>query len=155
MSALARVEPGQRVTWRHAVRPPVSLPSMAFHEPTQEQLAAIMARPDEPVVMGNLLRYKRDAAGNVVGHESYLKYSEAVLPMLTSVGGAPLWGGRADSVFIGDDRDDWDAVVVVQYPSPSAFVQMVSSEEYTAIHHLRIDGLETTAIVACTPGAIA
>jgi len=128
---------------------------MAFHEPTQDQLATIVARPEEPFVMVNLLRYKRDAEGQVVGHTSYLAYSEAVLPMVTAVGGAPVWGGKADSVFIGDERDDWDAVVLVQYPSPSAFVEMVSSEEYGAIHQLRIDGLETTAIVACTPGMIA
>ena len=127
---------------------------MTFIEPTEDQLAAIVNGPEGPVVMVNLLKFKRDADGQMVGHESYMKYSEAVLPMLTGVGGKPVWGGRADSVFIGDSRDDWDSVLLVEYPSRQAFLQMVTSEEYLAIHHLRVEALETSAIVSTTPGAL-
>jgi len=128
---------------------------VAFLHPTQEQLAEIASGPAGPVVMVNLLRFRRDEQGEIVGRESYLSYSEAVLPMVAAVGGKPVWGGRGDSVLIGDGRDDWDAVVLVEYPSRQAFLEMATSEEYAAIYHLRTDGLETTAIIATTPGELA
>lgn len=130
-----------------------SLAAMPYLHPTQEQIAEIAAGPEGPIVMVNLMRFTRDEAGELVGHESYLRYSEAVLPMVTAVGGKPVWGGRAEMVFIGDERDSWDSVVLVEYPSRKAFLEMAMSQEYADIHHLRTDGLETTAIIVTTPGA--
>ena len=127
---------------------------MSAIEPTAEQIQELMTRPDEPVAMLNLLRYKRDAEGNKIGAESYAKYSELVLPILTSVGATPIWGGRIDNILIAEWGQRWDSVLVVEYPSPTAFLQMVTSEEYLAIHHHRAEALEEAALIATTPGAL-
>jgi uncharacterized protein (DUF1330 family) len=104
--------------------------------------------------MVNLLRYKRDADGNKVGAQSYATYSELVLPILEKIGAKPIWGGGVDSILIADHGKEWDSVLVVEYPSPSAFLQMVTSEEYLAIHHHRVEALEAAGLIATTPGAI-
>jgi len=119
--------------------------------PTQAQLQQLTEGPDGPVVMVNMLRFKRDDDGNVVGGASYMEYGAAVAPLLTGVGGRMIWAGNASQVVIGDDRDEWDAVVLAEYPSRAAFLEMSMSEEYAAIHHLRENAIETTAIVACDP----
>jgi uncharacterized protein (DUF1330 family) len=104
--------------------------------------------------MVNLLRYKRDAEGNKVGAQSYATYSELVLPILEKIGAKPIWGGGVDNILIADHGKEWDSVLVVEYPSPSAFLQMVTSEEYLAIHHHRVEALEAAGLIATTPGAI-
>jgi len=127
---------------------------MSSIEPTPEQIQEVMSRPDAPVAMVNLLRYKRDADGNKVGAQSYATYSELVLPILEKIGAKPIWGGGVDSILIADHGKEWDSVLVVEYPSPSAFLQMVTSEEYLAIHHHRVEALEAAGLIATTPGAI-
>ncbi len=127
---------------------------MGHIHPTEEQFAELAAGPVGPVVMVNKLRYTRDAEGTKIGFDSYMKYSEAVTPLLLEAGGKPIWGGRSDSVFIGGDDNHWDSYVIVEYPSRQAFIGMVTSEAYLAIHHLREEGLEDSALVATTPGSL-
>jgi len=42
-------------------------------------------------------------------------------------------------------------VVLVEYPSRKAFMEMVSSPEYLQAHADREAGLERTVVVACSP----
>lgn len=125
---------------------------MGTIHPTEEQFTEIAAGPEGPIVMVNKLRYKRDADGQPVGFAAYEKYSEAVTPMVLGVGGKPVWVGRADSTFIGSGDDRWDTYLLVEYPSRQAFLSMVTSEAYLAVHHLREDALEDSVIVVTTPG---
>jgi len=123
-------------------------------EPTEEQLKELSAGPEGPVVMVNLLRYKRDAEGNKVGLEEWAKYTEGVTPMLLALGGKPIWGGRLDSVFIGSTNSEWDTVLLVEYPSREAFLGMISSPEYLEIHQHRLNALESAGLIATTPGVL-
>lgn len=41
---------------------------------------------------------------------------------------------------LGEER--WDLVILVEYPTRQAFLDMVGSEEYLAIAHLRSEALE-------------
>ena len=137
--------------------PPSTLFSraMTYIEPTQEQLAELIAGPAGPVVMLNLLRYTRNEAGELTGQDTYMKYAEAVAPLLAGVGGSPIWMGRGDQIVIGDDHEKWDAIVLVQYPSRAAFIEFATSEAYGAISHLRIGSLEDSRLIACTENALA
>jgi uncharacterized protein (DUF1330 family) len=106
-----------------------------------------------PVVMLNLLKFKPAAAGAAgSGSEAYARYGEAALRMIEAQGGRLLWSGRADQVLIGDPRQDWDVVLLVQYPSRRAFVEMVTRPEYLEAHADREAALERTVVLACTPG---
>ena len=72
--------------------------------------------------------------------------------MIEARGGCVLWAGRGDQILIGDPAEDWDQVLLVQYPSRQAFIEMVSTPEYLEAHEHREQGLERTVVVACSPG---
>jgi uncharacterized protein (DUF1330 family) len=114
-----------------------------------QQLAA--AKDDRPVVMLNLLKFKKRADdGDRSGAGAYREYGDTAVRMIEERGGRVLWQGRAEQVLIGDPDQDWDSVVLVEYPSRKAFLEMVSQPEYTKSHEHRESGLERTIVVACT-----
>lgn len=116
-------------------------------QPTPAQMQGFIALPDDgPIVMLNLLKFKADG-----GQAEYMKYSAAVLPMVTALGGKILFMGRSEFCLIGGAN--WDAIALVQYPSKKAFIQMTSSPEYQAIHHHRDAGLEGQVLYALRQGA--
>jgi uncharacterized protein (DUF1330 family) len=125
---------------------------MSTLEPTREQFAALLARPaDEPVVMVNLLTFKKDG-----GLESYMRYGEAVLPHLAKAGAKVRYAGGAPTTVIGDgERPVWDAIVVVEYPSPQAFVGMVTDPDYLKVHEHRAAGLDRGDLIATSTWSIA
>jgi uncharacterized protein (DUF1330 family) len=123
---------------------------MSGIRPNKEQFLELMNAPDEgPVVMLNLLKFKQGGA------ESYARYGDAATGMIEQRGGRLLWSGRAEQVLIGDPAADWDVVLLVEYPSRAAFIEMVSSPAYLEAHADREAGLERTVVVACSPGALA
>jgi uncharacterized protein (DUF1330 family) len=114
-------------------------------EPTPEQFATLAARPaDAPVVMINLLQFRADE-----GRQSYVRYAHEVAPHLERVGGLVRYAGTAPTVVIGEGEEpSWDAIIVVEYPSPAAFIDMVTNEEYLKIHQFRAAGLDRGDLIA-------
>src|SRR6185503_19376046 len=105
------------------------------------------------VVMLNLLKFKArsDADAGTSGEEEYRAYCDAAVAMIEERGGKVIWAGRADQILIGDPSEDWDTVLLVQYPNRAAFLDMVSQPSYQGAHEHREAGLERTVVVACTP----
>jgi uncharacterized protein (DUF1330 family) len=122
--------------------------------PTKEQIKALVESDLEtPVVMLNLLKFaERADGGNGAGsgRDSYARYGDRVRSMLESVGGRILWQGRADSVVIGGEADAWDAVILVEYPSRKAFIEMTSSPKYGDVSKDRTAGLADSRLIAMT-----
>lgn len=114
-------------------------------EPTPEQFAALAARPaDAPVVMVNLLKFKQNG-----GLERYLLYGQEVAPHLERVGAKVRYGGAAATVVIGEgERPWWDAILIVEYPSPAAFIEMVTDEDYLKVHEHRAAALDRGDLIA-------
>ncbi|MEX0666119.1 MAG: DUF1330 domain-containing protein [Acidimicrobiia bacterium] len=121
--------------------------------PNAEQFRLLAAASDEgPVVMLNLLKFKARAdTGEGTGEEAYRAYGDTAVAMIEKRGGSVIWAGRADQILIGEPLEDWDQVLLVQYPSRAAFLDMVSQPEYLEAHEHRESGLERTVVVACTP----
>lgn len=92
------------------------------------------AGEDAPVVMLNLLAFKPDG-----GRERYEEYGEAVAPSLEKVGGRIVFMGAPALALLGEDS--WDLVVLVEYPTRQAFLDMIGSADYQAIGHLRTEAL--------------
>ncbi len=93
--------------------------------------------------MVNLLQFREG------GRESYLRYAAEVAPHLQRVGGTVRYAGTGPSQVIGDgEKPWWDAIFVVEYPSPAAFLDMVGDEEYLKIHQYRADALERGDLIA-------
>ena len=121
--------------------------------PTNEQIKALVeSQLDTPVVMLNLLKFAERSGGNGAGsgRDSYRRYGDRVRSMLEKVGGRVLWQGRADSVVIGGEADDWDAVILVEYPSRKAFIEMTSSPKYEEVSKDRTAGLADSRLIAMT-----
>lgn len=125
---------------------------MAGLQPTPEQFAALAARPaDAPVVMVNLLKFKPEG-----GVQSYLRYGREVAPHLQRVGATLRYAGGAPSVVIGDgERPWWDAILVVEYPNPQAFIDMVTTQEYATVHDHRAAGLDRGDLIATSTWSMA
>ena len=126
--------------------------------PTKEQIQALLDSDLEaPVVMLNLLKFAERAAGDggngdgaQSGRDSYTRYGDRVRSMLEQTGARILWQGRADSVVIGGDADEWDAVILVEYPSRKAFIEMTSTPKYQEVSKDRTAGLADSRLFAMT-----
>src|SRR5882672_1019947 len=97
-------------------------------KPNREQFVELASSADAgPVVMLNLLKFKARAEGESgSGADAYKRYGEAAVKLVEEQGGRVLWQGRADQILIGDTAEGWDSVVLVEYPSRRAFVEMVT-----------------------------
>ena len=94
--------------------------------------------------MVNLLQFRKPG-----GLESYLRYGQEVAPHLERVGATIRYGGTIPAVIIGDgQRPWWDAILIVEYPSPAAFIDMVTTEEYAKVHKHRAAALERGDLIA-------
>jgi uncharacterized protein (DUF1330 family) len=97
-----------------------------------------------PVFMVNLLKFKKPD-----GVASYVQYGTAVTPLLDKVGATVRFTGATPSVVLGDDGAPWwDVILVVEYPSPGAFLDMVTSDEYAQIAPYRDAALERGDLIA-------
>lgn len=89
---------------------------------------------DSAVTMLNLLEFVPDG-----GRERYAEYGAAVTPLLEKAGARVVFAGEASPVLLGDAS--WDLVLLVEYPNRRAFLEMIGSEAYQAIAHLRTEAL--------------
>jgi uncharacterized protein (DUF1330 family) len=114
-------------------------------QPTPEQMAALAARPpDAPVVMINLLKFSADG-----GRASYARYVQAAAPHVQRVGGTVRYAGTAPAQVVGEgEKPWWDAILVVEYPSPAAFIDLVTNEEYLKVHEHREAALDRGDLIA-------
>jgi uncharacterized protein (DUF1330 family) len=105
-------------------------------QPNEAGLAAFSAHGDEPgaVTMLNLLEFAPEG-----GRERYAEYGAAVAPLLEKAGGRIVFAGEPGTVLLGELS--WDMVLLVEYPSRKAFLEMIGSEDYQAIAHLRTEAL--------------
>ena len=102
--------------------------------------------PGGPVVMLNLLRF---AEG---GRELYEQYSRAVgTTFLPRYGGEVLYAGDGSTALVAEPGQEWDAVLVVRYPSRAAFGQMVADPEYQQVTELRTRALSEAVLEATIP----
>ena len=51
---------------------------------------------------------------------------------------------------IGGDADEWDAVILVEYPSRKAFLEMTSTSEYREVGKSRTSALADSRLIAMT-----
>ena len=111
-------------------------------DPTGQDLKRFLQEDDgNPIVMLNLLRFKDG------GRESYNKYAREIVPFLQQVGGEVVYFGDTSTPLVQPaEGNDWDAVLLVRYPSRTAFSQMVANPDYQAITHLRTEALEAAVL---------
>jgi len=113
--------------------------------PTDEQSENLDAVSDGgELVMVNMLRFKPDG-----GEAQYDKYSQLIYPILKKVGAEVIYYGTGVMTYIGEDH--WDSVLLVKYPSRSAFVEMIRDPEYTEAVKYRNEGLVDSRLYVTRP----
>ncbi len=131
--------------------------------PTPQQIQRLIEKgPDGPIVMVNLLKFRKKAAygperpeakENLSGADAYRRYATAALQYVSSMGGGVVWSGAQKTVVVGDDaQDDWDEVLCVRYPSREAFLKMAQDPAYLSAHYHREAALERAALLCCGAG---
>ena len=134
--------------------------------PTPQQIQMMAENgPTGPMVMVNLLKYRKKAAyesshaeskENLSGRDAYQRYGMVAMQHVMKRGGSVVWGGPQKFVMVGDaGPNDWDDVVCVRYPSRGAFLNMTQDPEYLAAHYHREAGLERTVLLCCGAGMAA
>ena len=109
--------------------------------------------PEEgPVVMVNLVRFRdRSLDGDGSGWDAYVRYSKGDMPLLRKVGGTVVWAGQVEGIALGElDGGRWDWVVLANYPSRAAFLEMMTSDDYAKINVDRENGVEDHVILAAS-----
>jgi len=113
-------------------------------DPGHDEIVRFVGEDDGgPVVMLNLLRFKGEQ-----GRSSYESYSEHVTPRLAAAGGTVLYAGECSTSLVAPEGPQWDMILLVRYPSRSAFLEMVKDPGYQEITHLRSDGLDAAVLLA-------
>lgn len=114
-------------------------------QPNTDSFRQLADNPNqEPVVMLNILKFKGDE-----GRDSYFRYTKEAGKFVEKVGGKVLYLGNAREMLYG--KETWDVVMLVQYPSRRAFLQMANDPEYLKTHTLREEGLERAVLYATDP----
>jgi len=111
--------------------------------PNPEQVAWLMANRNKPgpIFMLNLLRfhtiakYKDETTENPegvrTGRDAYEKYSLLVHPHLMNIGGRVRNQLKGEKTIIGPVGEEWDEMLLVEYPSIKAFLSMITNREYS------------------------
>ena len=95
-----------------------------FLLPTRDQFKQLMAMDyDGPIRMINLLKFKPDG-----GRESYKQYGEAGASIWEKYGVHPIFESDVHLPIIGDE--EWDKILIAEYPSLSNFLDMNRDAEY-------------------------
>ncbi len=115
-------------------------------DPTGADLKRFMAEdPGGPVVMLNLLRFKAD------GRPGYEDYARSIQPFLDDLGASVVYVGDCSTVLVAPAAHQWDAVLIVRYPSRRAFSAMVANPHYQRITSLRTEALSDAVLQATVP----
>lgn len=114
-----------------------------YIDPTKEVFAQFrdMDRPG-PIHMLNLVRLRERAAypdgRQATGAEAYAAYGRESGPVFARLGGRIVWQGSFELMLIGpsDGSERWDKCFIAEYPSVSAFVEMIRDPVYReAVKH--------------------
>lgn len=125
--------------------------------PRGEQLMALAQDESGPIVMVNLLKFRKKAQyadgrdPELSGREAYNRYAVEVVKLVRALGGEILFSGDVKSLVIGQVESLWDEVALAQYPSRAAFVKMAMSPECMAIGVHREAGLEGQLNIETSP----
>jgi uncharacterized protein (DUF1330 family) len=124
----------------------------SYIDPTKEAFAAFRAkdRPG-PINMLNLVRFRDQAVypdgRRATGAEAYAAYGRDSGPVFSRLGGRIVWRGNFEFMLIGPMDEKWDECFIAEYPSVSAFVEMLRDPVYReAVKHRQAAVLDSRLI---------
>jgi uncharacterized protein (DUF1330 family) len=130
---------------------------MAGHiDPTKQAFAEFRANDRQsPIHMLNLVRLHAQARypdqRQVTGAEAYAAYGRESRPVFTRLGGRIVWQGRFELMLIGPFDERWDRCFIAEYPSVSAFVEMIRDPVYRQAVKHRQAAVEDSRLIRLAP----
>lgn len=129
---------------------------MNYIWPSDKQWASIQNQivSGGSVTMLNLLKYRdtADYSGHpeekpCSGREAYERYRQHAVPLVEAYGGRVLFAGAGLPTIIGPTEKTWDEVLLAEYPSIKAFVDMAGSEKYQEFAYHRTAAIEDSRLI--------
>jgi uncharacterized protein (DUF1330 family) len=130
---------------------------MAGHiDPTKQAFAEFRANDRQgPIHMLNLVRLHAQARypdlRQVTGAEAYAAYGRESRPVFTRLGGRIVWQGKFELMLIGPADERWDRCFIAEYPSVSAFVEMIRDPVYRQAVKHRQAAVEDSRLIRLAP----
>lgn len=128
-------------------------------QPTSDQVRAFRDRATgEPIQMLNLLKFKaqadyeEDGQPDLSGQEAYELYAAGFRRVMEPKGCRVIYSGDARGFLIGEGDGEWDAVMLIEYPSTQVMLDMFRNEEYQKVQIHRAAALEGQLLIECGPG---
>lgn len=92
-------------------------------------METLMRTHPGPVTMFNLLHFHQPD-----GKKSYYKYGQAFVPVAAKRGGQVKLVGNVIGPWPSSDREQWDEISIVHYPSIRHFCDMLAGDDYQEIN---------------------
>lgn len=127
-----------------------------YIDPTKEVFAQFRENDRAgPIHMLNLVRLRQRAAypdgRNATGAEAYEAYGRESGPVFTRLGGRIAWMGAFELTLIGPSDERWDHCFIAEYPSVSAFVEMIRDPVYREAVKHRQAAVEDSRLIRLKP----
>jgi len=90
----------------------------------------------QPVVMLNLLRFQPNG-----GRDRYRKYLDMAGPVVARHGAEIVFAGEGLTALAAEPGQQWDAVVLVRYPSCQTMLEIFSDPDYAPADEIRRSAL--------------
>ena len=107
--------------------------------------------------MLNLVRLRERAAyadgREASGAEAYAAYGRDSGPVFTRLGGKVVWQGSFELMLIGPQDEHWDHCFIAEYPSVSAFVEMIRDPVYREAVKHRQAAVDDSRLIRLKPRA--
>ncbi len=125
-------------------------------DPKPGRLKALMKTtdPDAPIVMINLLKFRKQAqypedSGHApcTGEQAYERYTQVAFAKIKEAGGRVSFMSTCIGSLIGPEEESWDKAILVQYPSFNTFIAMIMAEQYQAASIHRTASMENARLI--------
>lgn len=81
------------------------------------------------------------------GREAFNRYEKRVAPLIKSLGGRIVFSEGAKGTAIGSQGEQWDKIILVEYPSPQTLGEMLASEQYLSNGHHIAAAVENSRLI--------
>ena len=127
-----------------------------YIDPTKQAFAEFRGNNREgPIHMLNLVRLRSQAryrdGRHTTGAEAYAAYGRESRPVFVRIGGRIVWQGKFELTLIGPPEERWDLCFIAEYPSVSAFVEMIRDPVYREAVKHRQAAVEDSRLIRLAP----
>jgi uncharacterized protein (DUF1330 family) len=129
---------------------------IGYIDPTKQAFAEFRGNDREgPIHMLNLVRLCDQArypdGQQTTGADAYAAYGRESRPVFTRIGGRIVWQGKFEQTLIGPHEERWDLCFIAEYPSVSAFVEMIHDPVYREAVKHRQAAVEDSRLIRLAP----